>query len=121
MTRLTQPQREALIELLCLAAATNHRESPAQEVALHRALKKLGWGDASQPQAIFLAKALKEAREIMDDEKCSVAFIATRAALFEDDKARKAALDLLMLVLEIDGMDESEDTFLARIQAAFDA
>lgn len=120
MTRFNQPQREALIELLCLAAATNHQDSPAQEVALHRALKKLGWGDAAQPQVMFLAKALREAREIMDDEPCTVAFIATRAALFEEEEVRKAALDLLMLVLEIDGMDESEDTFMARIQAAFD-
>lgn len=88
---------------------------------MHRALKKLGWGDASKPQAIFLAKALNEAREIIDDEKCSVTFMATRAALFENAAERKAALDLLMMVLEIDGMDESEDTFLARIQAAFDS
>lgn len=121
MTRLSQPQREALIELLCLAIATNHRDSPAQEVAMHRALQKLGWGDASQPQAIFLAKALNEARELIDDEKCVVAFLATRAALFESPEDRKAATELLMMVLEIDGMDEEEDTFLARVQAAFDA
>lgn len=119
MTRLTQPQREALIELLCLAAATNHRESPAQEVAMHRALKKLGWADASLPQPIFLARALNEARELIDDEECTVAFLATRAAVFDSEKARKSALDLLMMVLEIDGMEESEDTFIARVQAAF--
>jgi len=121
MTRLSQPQREALIELLCLAIATNHRDSPAQEVAMHRALQKLGWGDASKPQAIFLAKALNEAREIIGDEKCVVAFIATRAALFETAEEKETALELLMMVLEIDGMDEEEDTFIARVQAAFDA
>ena len=87
---------------------------------MHRALKKLGWADASKPQPVFLAKALTEAREIIDDDKCAVTFMALRAAHFETEAQRKAALDLLMLVLEIDGMDESEDTFLARIQAAFD-
>ena len=121
MTRLSQPQREALIELLCLAIATNHRDSPAQEVAMHRALQKLGWGDASKPQAIFLAKALNEAREIVDDEKCAVAFIATRAALFEAPEEKKTAMELLMMVLEIDGMDDEEETFLARVQAAFES
>ena len=121
MTHLSQPQREALIELLCLAIATNHCDSPAQEVAMHRALQKTGWGDAAKPQAFFLLKALNEAREIVDDENCAVAFIATRAAHFESAEDRRKALDLLMLVLEIDGMDEQEDTFLARIQAAFDA
>src|SRR5688572_22872949 len=121
MTRLSQPQREALIELLCLAIATNHRDSPAQEVAMHRALQKLGWGDASKPQAIFLAKALNEAREIIGDEKCVVAFIATRAALFEIPEEKETAMELLMMVLEIDGMDDEEDTFIARVQAAFDA
>jgi hypothetical protein len=121
MTRLSQPQREALIELLCLAIATNHCDSPAQEVAMHRALKKLGWASASQPQAMFLAKALKEAREIIDDEKCVVAFIATRAAHFQTPEDRTTALELLMMVLEIDGMDEREDTFIARVRAAFDS
>ncbi len=120
MTRLTQPQREALIELLCLAIATNHCDSPAQEVAMHRALKKLGWGDAAKPQAFFLAKALNEAREIIDDEKCVVTFIASRTAHFETPQEQTSALDLLMLVLEIDGMVEEEDTFIARVQAAFE-
>ena len=88
---------------------------------MHRALKKLGWGDPSKPQAIFLAKALNEAREIIADEQCVVAFLATRAALFQSPGERRIALDLLMMVLEIDGMDEEEDTFLKRIHAAFDS
>ena len=121
MTRLNQPQREALIELLCLAIATNHRESPAQEVAMHRALQKLGWADAAKPQAMFLARALNEAREIVDDENCVVPFLASRTAHFESPKDQSAAMELLMLVMEIDGMDESEDTFLARVRAAMDA
>ena len=120
MTRLTQPQREALIELLCLAIATNHRDSPAQEVAMHRALQKLGWADDSKPQAFFLAKALNEAREIIDDEKCVVPFMASRTAHFASPKDQAAALELLMMVLEIDGMGEEEDTFMARVQAALD-
>ena len=88
---------------------------------MHRALQKLGWGNASQPQAIFLAKALNEAREIIGDENCIVAFLATRAALFESPDDRQTAMELLMMVLEIDGMDEEEDTFLARVHAAFNA
>ena len=121
MTRFSQPQREALIELLCLAIATNHRDSPAQEVAMHRALQKLGWCDATKPQAIFLAKALNEAREIIDDEKCVVTFMASRTAHFDTPQDRAAAMDLLMMVLEIDGMGEDEDTFIARVQAAMDS
>ena len=121
MTHFSQRQREALIELLCLAIATNHRESPAQDAAMHRALQKLGWGDAAQPQVVFLAKALNEAREIIDDEKCVVTFIAGRTAHFPEPADQERALSLLMLVTEIDGMEESEDTFIARVQAAFEA
>ena len=87
---------------------------------MHRALKKLGWGDAAKPQAFFLAKALNEAREIIDDEKCVVTFIASRTAHFETPEEQTSVLDLLMLVLEIDGMDEEEDTFIARVQAALE-
>jgi hypothetical protein len=120
MTHLSQRQREALIELLCLAVATNHRDSPAQEVAMHRALQKMGWGDATQPQAVFLAKALNEAREIIDDEKCVVTFIAGRTMHFQNPKDKELAMNLLMLVTEIDGMEECEDTFIARVKAALD-
>lgn len=120
MNHLSQPQRETLIELLCLAVATNHRESTSQEVAMHRALQKIGWGDPAKPQAIFLARALNEAREIMDDEKCVVAFIASRTAHFEKKEDQNRALELLTLVTEIDGLEECEDTFLARVQAAFE-
>jgi hypothetical protein len=121
MTHLSQRQREALIELLCLAVATNHHDSPAQEVAMHRALQKMGWGDAAKPQAMFLATALREAREIVDDEKCIVAFLASRCAHFEKPEDQKRALDLLMMVTEIDGQEECEDTFIARVQAAFES
>src|SRR6187401_186833 len=117
MTHLTQRQREALIELLCLAAATNHRDSPPQEAAMHRALQKIGWGDPVKPQAVFLAMALTEARQIIDDEKCVVAFIADRTKHFETPEDQEKVNSLLMMVTEIDGMEESEDTFIARVQA----
>lgn len=120
MTRLNQPQREALIELLCLAAATNHRSSPAEEAAMHRALQKLGWEESRLPRQYFLLHALQEARDIVDDEKCVVAFIAAKTGLFATPAERKTALELIMLVLEIDGMDEQEDTFLARVTAALE-
>ena len=67
----------------------------------------------------MLLKALQEAREIWDDEKCVVAFLASRCALFETKEDHDSALKFLMLVLEIDGMGEEKDTFLARVQAAF--
>lgn len=88
---------------------------------MHRALQKIGWGDPAKPQAIFLATALREAGEIIDDEKCIVAFIADRTAHFEAKEDQDKAIGLLMLVTEIDGMEESEDTFIARVQAAFDS
>ncbi len=117
---LNQPQREALIELLCLAAATNHRYSSAEEAAMHSALQKLGWQESGMPRQFFLLEALKEAREVVDHEELNITFIATRTALFETDAEKDAVLKLIMLVLEIDGMEEDEDTFLARVQAALD-
>jgi hypothetical protein len=120
MTHFTTAQREALVELLCLAAATNHRESPVQEVAMHRALQKLKWGEEpSMLMPVFLVRALQEARDIVDDEKCVVAFIADRTAHFTTESEQARVIDLLMLVIEIDGMEESEDVFIARVRAAF--
>jgi len=88
---------------------------------MHSALKKIGWGDPAKPQAMFLATALTEARQIIDDEKCVVAFLADRSAHFETPEDRERAINLLMMITEIDGMEESEDTFIARVQAAFDS
>lgn len=119
MTRLTQPQREALIELLCLAVLIDGRVTPSEETAVIHALKKLGW-ESEKPRELVLLHALTEARDIVDDEKCVVAFLASRAGLFTTEEDRDTAMKFLMLVLEIDGMDETKDTFLARMQAAFE-
>ncbi len=87
---------------------------------MHRALQKLGWEESRLPRQYFLLHALQEARDIVDDEKCVVAFIAAKTGLFATPAERKTALELIMLVLEIDGMDEQEDTFLARVTAALE-
>ncbi len=118
MTSLNQPQREALIELLSLAILVDGRVTAAEETAMIHALKKLGW-ESDRPRELVLLKALQEARDIVDDEKCVVAFLASRAALFETKEEHEVAMKFLMMVLEIDGMDDADDTFLARIQAAF--
>jgi hypothetical protein len=118
MSHFTQPQREALIELLCLAIATDGRISPAEQTAFHHALKKLGW-ESERSRELVLLNALQEAREIWDDEQCVVAFLASRCALFETKEEHDGAMKFLMLVLEIDGMGEQKDTFLARVHAAF--
>ncbi|HWB07461.1 MAG TPA: hypothetical protein VG796_30840 [Verrucomicrobiales bacterium] len=118
MTNFTQPQREALIELMCLAILTDGRVSPAEEKAMERALKKLGW-ESDRPREFVLLKALTEARDLVNDEKCLVSFLAIRAGLFETKEEHELALKFLMMVLEIDGMGEDKDTFLARVQAAF--
>ena len=118
MTNFTQPQREALIELMCLAIFTDGRVSPAEETAMMHALKKLGW-QSDRPREFVLLKALTEARDLTGDEKCLVPFLASRAGLFETKEQHDLALKFLMMVLEIDGMGEDKDTFLARVEAAF--
>jgi hypothetical protein len=118
MTNFTQPQREALIELMCLAILTDGRVTPAEEKAMELALKKLGW-ESDRPREFVLLKALVEARQLTGDEKCLVPFLASRTGLFNTQKEHDLALEFLMLVLEIDGMGEEKDTFLARVRAAF--
>jgi hypothetical protein len=118
MTNFTQPQREALIELMCLAVFTDGRISPAEEKAMTHALKKLGW-ESDRPREFVLLRALQEARELTGDDECVVSFLAVRAGLFETKEEHELALKFLMMVLEIDGMGEDKDTFLARVQAAF--
>ena len=88
---------------------------------MHRALQKLGWSDGTNPMPIFLVKALNEAREIINDEQCVVTFIASRTILFETPNDRERVINLLMLVLEIDGMEEQEDLFMTRVRVAFDS
>jgi hypothetical protein len=117
MKDLTQVQCEALVDLVCLALSTDGHITSSEELAAHVAFAKIGWHD-KQPRELYVCDSLVRAEHAMKSDAILVGYMAERAGHFRTASEKKKAMAYLMLVLEIDGVDDSEDTFITRIQAA---
>jgi hypothetical protein len=117
MKEFTQPQCEAMIDLLCLALTTDSHVSATEELAAHVSFAKIGW-HSTQPRELFIAESLARAERMTHAETRLVGYLADRTTPFTTVVEKRRVLSLLMLIMEIDGFDESEDTFLARVQVA---
>lgn len=115
---MTQPQREALIELLLLAIHTDSHISLTEEEALERAIAEQGW-DSEYPRNLFLEKAAAAARAASESEESIKDFVKQRAAFFTTAPAQAAAYSVVHQVLSPDGVAEEEHAFLARLNKAF--
>jgi hypothetical protein len=117
MKELTQPQCEALVDLICLALSTDGHVTSSEELAAHVAFARIGW-HSKAPREIYIADSLARAEHAMHKDAVLVGYMTDRAGHFKTASEKKRVLDYLMMVLEIDGVDESEDTFITRIHAA---
>jgi hypothetical protein len=117
MKQFTQPQCEAIVDLICLALCTDEHVSSSEELAAHVSFAKVGW-HSDEPRELYVAESLARAEHAMTKDAILVGYLADRAGNFHTQSEKKKVMEYLMLVTEIDGVDESEDTFIARVQAA---
>lgn len=112
---MTQPQREALLDLLVLSIFADAHLSLSEEETLQARIHGLGW-ESAKPREIHFLNAMHRARGAMESPEKTDAFVALRAAAFTSDSARAAALEAIRSVLASDGHVESESTFLALLR-----
>ena len=115
---MTQPQREALIDLLVLSIFMDSHLSLKEDDALHAALDSLGW-EALKPREIFFCSSMSRARKASDSDATLSAYLEQRAGVFGDPTSQATALDLLQRVLAGDGVAPAEAAFLERLRGAF--
>ncbi len=118
MIQVTQPQREALLDLVIFSIFTDAHLSIKEDEALQSALETIGW-DAVKPREIFICNSMNRARKATDSDAAGAEYIKTRAAAFTDAASQSTAVELLQKVFAADGTAASETEFLARVKQCF--
>jgi len=112
---MTQPQREALLELLVLSIFVDSHLSLAEEETLQARIAGLGW-ESEKPRDIHFLTAMHRARAASESPEKTEAFLAAKTSAFTTNACRVAALESIRSVLASDGHSESESAFLALLR-----
>jgi len=112
---MTQPQREALLDLLVLSIFADTHLSLSEEDTLQARIHGMGW-ESPKPRDIHFLNAMHAARGAIESPEKTDAFIALRAAAFSSEASRAAALEAIRSVLASDGHGEKESAFLALLR-----
>ena len=116
--QLTQPQREALFDLITLATYTDAHLSLKEDSLMESVLLSEGW-ESRYPKSLFLDKSRARAREAVEDDVAMQAYPESRAARFCTSEEQSAAMEQVRDVISRDGIEPEEDAFLARLNDAF--
>jgi hypothetical protein len=107
----TQPQREALINILVLGMYSDNHLSLAEDEALNRFVDAIGW-ESGTGRTVFVNSAIARC-QALSTEQDFVTYIQTNAAAFSEPEAKAAALQQLTDFLKVDGISPAEAPFLA--------
>lgn len=107
---MTQPQREALFDLLSLSIYADAHISLAEEDLLKQAFVKKGW-KSDYPKDLFIEESFARAREASGSDESVFDYLNERAAVFTTKAAQKEACEVLNGILEGDGMTAEENEF----------
>jgi len=115
---MTQPQREALLDLVIASIFIDSHLSIKEDEALEASFESIGW-DAVKPREIFICNSMNRARQATDSDAATAEYISSRAVAFSDAGSQNMALELLQKIFAADGTAASETEFLARVKAGF--
>jgi hypothetical protein len=107
---MTQPQREALFDLLSLSIYADAHVSLAEEDLLKQTFVKKG-RKSDYPKDLFIEESFARAREASESDETVFDYLNKRAAVFTTKGAQKEACDVLNAILESDGMEAEENEF----------
>jgi hypothetical protein len=118
-TRLTQPQREATLDLLLLGIYADGKVSLTENERVYDLLSPFGW-DSYQDAREYSQTATSRARGALESEGQLSVFLAGISARLEDEDVKKLALALLARLIESDNAaTESEADFYQTAKIAF--
>lgn len=113
---MTQPQREAVLDLVILALFADSHLSLKEDARLQEALDKIGW-ESTKPREIFFCNSMNRARKAADSADATDEYIATRTKEL-NVWSKTETLSLLESLLASDGVTAVESAFLARVKSA---
>ena len=112
--KLTQPQREALLNLLALGMYVDSLLTLIEDDALNAELEAMEW-DSGVGRGLFLEDAITRASWADSDQKVA-AYLQRCVEAFDTPETKRIALDSLTTYLKIDGIASSEAPFLFRVR-----
>lgn len=114
----TQPQREALIDLLLLGMYADNMLSLAENQFFDDEIEELVWDSPTSPGA-YLSAAIHRVRSAEEHPEKRNALLQSIKERFGDVHGKQGALLVLKDLLASDGTAEQEYKFLAEIQRMF--
>lgn len=116
---LTQPQREAIYDLLLLGTYADSSLKISENERLHEIVSGLGWDGPLDP-AEYSDTATARVRAASENDAATREFLAELSRRLETVEAKTFALAILPRLLEADQtFDASEQSFYTMAKAAF--
>lgn len=112
---LTQPQREAIVDLLNFCMYADRRLSLAEDKFIADTAESLDWDENTSFDYIE-ADSIAKARAALGNPEARVEFLKSASLRLSSMGARARAIALCAKLMATDGRSESEDTLLAEIR-----
>ena len=112
---LTQPEREAIVDLLTLGVYADNHLSIAEDVAFESLTGRLNW-ESEQDISYYLYTATERARQVRNDEGAIDEFLAFVAERLTSRTSTSTALDLLHRLFSADGSNKKESEFYKTVE-----
>jgi uncharacterized tellurite resistance protein B-like protein len=116
---LTQPQREAIFDLLLLGMYADGALKLAENAQLFSLTEQLGW-ESYQDRSEYSETATARVRAANETDAATSVFLTKLSGQLGDDDVKKLALGLLSKLMEADNQTlESEAGLYQKAQAIF--
>ncbi|MGJ8653667.1 MAG: hypothetical protein ACSHX8_10375 [Opitutaceae bacterium] len=115
---VTQPEREAIIDLLLLGIYIDGHLSLAETSEFDNAADSLGW-DSSTGPSIYISNATDRVRNARTSEDAVAELISFVGQRLTSAGSKERALVLLNRLLTADGKTEKEKAFFEQVETSF--
>ncbi|SKB08221.1 hypothetical protein SAMN02745166_04881 [Prosthecobacter debontii] len=107
---MTQPQREALFDILSLSIYADAHISLVEEDLIQSAFVAKGW-KSEYPKSLFIEESFARAREVAESDDMVMDYLTERASSFTSKTAQAEVLGVVKDLLARDGMTPDENEF----------
>ena len=114
---LTQPQREAIADLLHYCMYADAKLGLAEAAVFERSVGTFDW-ESSESLESFANRSIARARRASETREADETFLASAAERLDTESSRRRAIELCTAVLAADGTADPEKKFLDKIKAA---
>lgn len=98
----SQPQREALIDLLVWTMFADRHVALPEQAFIAEQADGLPW-DTTRPVELYIDKAVHRTRQVLGDEEGEAAYLDQIAARLADPELKRAALSACEELIGVDG------------------